>query len=62
MNYRKLTIKQMKNLHVNIDYSDLTTHGLNKGVSMTSVDNNNNDSCFSDDAFIEIQHLKHKSI
>ena len=52
----------MENLHVSLDYSDLMTHRINKGAHMTSKDDNNNDSCFSYDTFIEMQNSKHKSI
>ena len=62
MSYKKWTIKKMENLHVNIDYSYLITCRLNKVARLTHIEDNNNDSCFSDDAFIEMQNLKCKSI
>ena len=48
MNYEKIKIKQMENLHVNVDYSDLMTRRLNKGARLISAYDNNNDSCFRD--------------
>ena len=57
-----MTIKKMENLHVSADYSDLMTCRSNKEVNMNSADNDNNDSCFSNDAFFKMQNLKHESI
>ena len=48
MNYEKMKIKKMKKLHVNVDYLYLMTRRLNRGVHLTSADDNNNDSCFRD--------------
>ena len=52
----------MEDSSENINYSDLMTCSLNKGAPMNSVEGNQNDCCYSDDALIEMINLRQKSI